>query len=95
MAWDEAEQAVQVAELGPFAPNRIDTCPAARLIIEAGIKNGETFLGPPLSSARCSRSIVLNPPIPDAIKTPTSLPKLPSVGSSASRRANSDAASAY
>src|SRR5271169_1975909 len=41
IACAEAEQAVQVAELGPFAPKRIDTCPAARLMMADGMKNGE------------------------------------------------------
>ena len=59
-------RAVQVAEFGPFAPKRMDTCPAAKLMIAAGIKNGEILRGPPLSNARCSRSIVANPPIPEA-----------------------------
>ena len=47
----DAEQAVQVAEFGPFAPRRIDTCPAARLMIVAGMKKGDIFRGPPLISA--------------------------------------------
>ena len=71
MACAEAEQAVQVAEFGPLAPNRIDTWPAARLMMDAGMKNGEMRRGPPSSSALCSRSMVLNPPMPDAMKTPT------------------------
>ena len=41
MAWADAEQAVQVARFGPLAPNRIDTCPDARLMIADGMKNGE------------------------------------------------------
>ena len=36
-----------------------------------GMKNGEILRGPPSSSAVCSRSIVVNPPMPDAMKTPT------------------------
>src|SRR4029453_17039793 len=39
-------------------------------MMAAGIKNGEIRLGPPSRSALCSRSIVLKPPIPDAMKTP-------------------------
>jgi hypothetical protein len=61
----DAEQAVQVARFGPFAPKRIDTWPAARLMIAEGMKNGEMRRGPPLSSASCSRSMVMNPPMPD------------------------------
>src|ERR1700722_4349622 len=47
------------------------TCPAARLAMVAGIKNGEIFRGPPWSMALCSRSITSNPPIPDPMCTPT------------------------
>jgi len=36
MACADAEQAVHVAEFGPFAPKRIDTWPAARLMIADG-----------------------------------------------------------
>ena len=71
MACAEAEQAVQVAEFGPLAPKRMDTWPAARLMIAAGMKNGEMRRGPPSSSALCSRSMVLNPPMPEAMNTPT------------------------
>src|SRR5262249_27103272 len=73
IACADAEHAVQVAELGPFAPKRIDTWPAARLMMAEGMKNGEILRGPPSSSARCSRSMVVNPPMPDAMNTPTSL----------------------
>ena len=65
MACADAEQAVQVAEFGPLAPNRIDTWPAARLMIADGMKNGEILRGPPSSSALCSRSMVVNPPMPE------------------------------
>ena len=41
IAWLPAAQAVTVAELGPAAPVLIETCPAASLIIAAGIKNGD------------------------------------------------------
>src|ERR1700719_3449899 len=71
MACADAEHAVHVAELGPFAPNRIDTWPEARLMMAEGMKNGEILRGPPASSALCSRSIVVNPPMPDAMNTPT------------------------
>ena len=33
-------------ELGPLAPNRIATCPDARLMIVMGMKKGETRSGP-------------------------------------------------
>ncbi len=91
----EAEHAVQVARFGPFAPKRIDTWPAARLMMEAGMKNGEIFRGPPARSASCSRSMLVNPPMPDPTNTPT-LPALASViVSLASSIANCDAAIAY
>ena len=40
--------AVHVARFGPLAPNRIETCPAARLMIAEGMKNGEILRGPAL-----------------------------------------------
>src|SRR5215470_19021538 len=42
-AWAPDEQAVHGAELGPRAPNRIETCPAARLMMLDGIKKGDIF----------------------------------------------------
>ena len=45
IAWADAEHAVHVAEFGPLAPKRIDTWPAARLMIAEGMKNGEIFRG--------------------------------------------------
>src|SRR5947207_7647848 len=63
--------AVAVASFGPLAPYRMETWPAARLMIEAGIKKGEILRGPPCMSAVCSRSITSNPPIPDPMCTPT------------------------
>ncbi len=47
MACAEAEHAVHVAEFGPLAPKRMDTWPAARLMMAAGMKNGEIRRGPP------------------------------------------------
>ena len=70
IACADAEHAVHVAELGPLAPKRMETWPAARLMMAAGMKKGEIRLGPPSSNALCSRSIVLNPPMPDAMNTP-------------------------
>src|SRR6202050_4095735 len=49
----------------------METWPAARLMMAAGIKNGEILRGPPSNSAVCSRSIMSNPPMPDPICTPT------------------------
>ena len=71
MEWALVVQAVAVASFGPFAPNLMETCPAARLTMEAGIKKGEILRGPPSSSAVCSRSITSNPPMPEPMCTPT------------------------
>src|SRR5262249_12273640 len=95
MACADAEQAVHVAELGPLAPNRIDTWPAARLMMAEGMKNGEIFRGPPSRSALCSRSIGVNPPIPDAMNTPTRGARSGVTSSCESSIANCDAAIAY
>src|SRR3954471_16426386 len=95
MACAEAEHAVQVAEFGPLAPSRIDTCPAARLMMAEGMKNGEILRGPPSSSALCSRSMVVKPPMPDAMKTPTRRDCSGLICSCASSIANCDAAIAY
>ena len=40
-----AAQAVAVAEFGPRAPVRMETCPAARLTMADGMKKGETRFG--------------------------------------------------
>ena len=95
MAWADAVQAVHVAEFGPLAPKRIDTCPDARLMMAAGMKNGEMRRGPPSRNARCSRSIVVNPPIPEAMNTPTRGPSAGVIVSFASSTANCEAAIAY
>ena len=63
-AWAPVVQAVQVAELGPLAPVRIETQPEARLTMAAGMKNGLILRGPPFRSASCSRSMVAKPPMP-------------------------------
>ncbi len=65
MACAELVQAVAVASLGPRAPYLMETCPAARLMMEAGMKKGEILRGPPFISAVCSRSMMSNPPIPE------------------------------
>src|SRR5437773_3916862 len=95
MACADAEQAVHVEELGPFAPKRIDTWPAARLMMADGMKTGEILRGPPSRSALCSRSIVVNPPIPDAMKTPVRGARSGVNSSRESSIANCDAAIAY
>ena len=48
IAWALVVQAVQVAELGPLAPVRIETQPEARLTMAAGMKKGLIFRGPAL-----------------------------------------------
>ena len=64
-AWALVVQAVQVAELGPLAPVRIETQPEARFTMAEGMKKGLTLRGPPLHAASvCSRSMVANPPMP-------------------------------
>src|SRR5919201_3653426 len=95
MACADAEHAVHVAEFGPFAPKRVDTWPAARVMIADGMKKGEIFRGPPSWSALCTRSIVVNPPMPDAINTPTRGPSAGVTLRPASSIANCDAAIAY
>src|SRR3989338_3501051 len=95
IACAEAEHAVHVAELWPLAPNRIDTCPAARLMMAEGMKNGEIFRGPPSSSALCSRSMVVTPPIPEAMNTPARGASSGVTVRAASSIANCDAAMAY
>src|SRR5208282_1496419 len=71
MEWALVVQAVAVASFGPLAPNLMETCPAARLTMEAGMKKGEIRRGPPSSNAVCSRSITSNPPMPEPMCTPT------------------------
>ena len=71
MACAPVVQAVATAEFGPLAPNRTDTCPAARLTIDERMKKGETRSGPRSSSSRCSFSMTSNPPMPLPMMTPT------------------------
>src|SRR6185503_6908441 len=94
IACAEAVHAVQVARLGPRALKRIDTWPAARLMMEAGMKKGEMRRGPPFMSSTCSRSIVWKPPIPEAMNTPTESAIAGVTSSRASSTANCEAASA-
>src|SRR5579885_319471 len=53
------------------------TCPAARLMMAAGMKNGDILRGPPCNMALCSRSMTSNPPMPEPICTPTRSAKAP------------------
>ena len=92
MACADAVHAVHVAEFGPLAPKRIDTCPEARLMMAAGMKNGEMRRGPPSRNAWCSRSIVVNPPMPEAMNTPTRGAIAGVIVSLASSTANCEAA---
>ena len=64
MEWALLVQAVAVAELGPLAPVRMETYPAARLMMVAGMKKGEMRVGPFSRRILCSRSMTSNPPIP-------------------------------
>ena len=66
----EVVQAVAVASFGPLAPYLIETWPAARLMIDAGMKKGEILRGPPAIMAVCSRSMTSNPPMPEPMWTP-------------------------
>src|SRR6185503_8893383 len=91
----DAVQAVHVARLGPRAPKRIETWPAARLMIVAGMKNGEMRRGPLLRNSSCSRSIVENPPMPDAMNTPTRSENSGATSSPESSMAIWEAAIAY
>ncbi len=94
IACADAVHAVQVARLGPRAPKRIETWPAARLMMDAGMKNGEMRRGPPFISSMCSRSMVWKPPIPEAMNTPTPSAIAGVTFSRASSTANCAAASA-
>ena len=59
------------------------------------MKNGEILRGPPSSSASCSRSMVVNPPMPEPMNTPTFGAFSGVIGSFESSIANCDAAMAY
>src|SRR2546426_20671 len=60
-----------------------------------GMKKGEILRGPPSRSALCSRSIVVNPPIPEAMNTPVRGCNSGVISRPASSMANCDAAMAY
>src|SRR5205809_1793760 len=66
--------AVTGAKLGPFAPVRIGTIPAAVLTMIMGTKNGLTRLGPRSRRMVSWLSQVSAPPIPDPIRIPTCAP---------------------
>src|SRR5262245_43076058 len=60
-----------------------------------GIMKGELLRRPPSCSFLCSRSMVVNPPIPDAMKTPTRRLNSGVMTRQASSTANCEAAMAY
>src|SRR5262245_9025043 len=60
-----------------------------------GMKKGEIRRGPPSRYALCSRSMTPNPPMPEAMKTPTRGASCGVMLKPESRIANSDAAMAY
>src|SRR6195952_2859066 len=64
-------------------------------MIADGMKNGEILRGPPSSSALCSRSMVVKPPMPDAMNTPTRVAMSGVILKPESSIANCDAAIAY
>ena len=45
MAWVEVVQAVATARFGPVMLKAIDRWPLTRLMMLAGMKNGDTFFG--------------------------------------------------
>ena len=72
IAWAELAQAEVVQKLGPRAPVVMETWPAARLVIMAGMRKGLIRPGPRLRRrSNCSERVAI-PPIPLAMKTPTS-----------------------
>ena len=63
-------QAVAGAGARPLAPKRIETCPAARLTMRPGMKNGEIRLGPRSIILVCISSMSGSPPMPEPMITP-------------------------
>jgi hypothetical protein len=43
--WVDVVHAVAMARFGPVTLNAIDRCPLTRLMMLAGMKNGDTFFG--------------------------------------------------
>ena len=62
--------AVTIARFGPLSPYWIDRLPAIMLMIDPGIRNGETRRGPRLSSSLWLSSIIGRPPMPEPITQP-------------------------
>ncbi len=65
MAWVPVAQAVARARLGPLAPKRIETLPAARLRIIPGMKNAEMRRTPFVRTVSAVDSSSGSPPIPE------------------------------
>ena len=94
IAWAELAQAEVVQKLGPRAPVVIETWPAARFVIMAGMRNGLMRPGPRLRrTSICSESVAM-PPMPLAMKTPTSSRLVVSITRPELRRASMVAATA-
>jgi len=85
-------QAVTMARLGPLKPNWIDRLPEIMLMIEPGMKNGETLRGPPSTSTLCVSSISGRPPMPAPMLTPTRVGSASGVSNPASLTASIPAA---
>src|ERR1022692_2640227 len=49
----------------------METWPAARLMMAAGMKNCKSWRGPPSNGGVCSLSMMSNPPMPEPMCTPT------------------------
>ena len=66
-------QALTTAMFGPRAPRSIETMPGAMSTSAIAAANGDTRRGPSASRMRVVFSITSRPPMPDAIRTPTSV----------------------
>ncbi len=72
MACADAVHAVHVAEVRPLGAEADRDLPGRQVDDGAeGMKNGEILRGPPSRYAMCSRSMVVNPPMPEPMNTPT------------------------
>ena len=80
--------------IGPLAPKRMETWPAARLASAAGMVNGDIFRGPPRKITSFSRSMVASPPIAEPMITPARSASPAPMAGPASARAISAAARA-
>ena len=72
MACAPVEHADTCDMFGPLAPNRMESCPGARLTMIIGTKNGEMPCRGPFSQSVVQvASMVLTPPRPAPTKQPT------------------------